>query len=294
MQEVAIRDAQEQAVLLGPNRSLVGVVSQATVQVSSNPAVVILNSGIIHRVGANRMSVSLCRRLAASGFTAIRFDLSGIGDSEARSDALMPLEASLADIREALDSLEATYKLKRFVLVGLCSGADHSAIYAGTDARVVGAVLLDPSIPRTRRYYLTHYRRRLSSASSWLNVIRGGHPLWGALRRRLAGADRAADPEPAAEVSPDDPQVRAFLAAAYGNTVKCGNRLLAVFTAEREMQHNYREQLLDAFPEVPFGDRLALHYYPDSDHTFTSESNRARVSDLIVDWMKSTDFDQLT
>src|SRR5690606_19688858 len=106
-------------------KSLVGVVSSAasTGNESDRPLVLVLNSGIIHRVGANRMSVALARRLAADGHDVVRFDLSGIGDSESRVDGLPPLDAGLADIREVIDSLEAARQARRFVLAGLCSGA---------------------------------------------------------------------------------------------------------------------------------------------------------------------------
>src|SRR5690606_31730993 len=99
--------------------------------------VVILSAGIIHRVGPNRLHVELARALSAAGCTSLRFDLSGIGDSEKRSDGLPPLDASLADIREAADWLQATRGVDQLILVGLCSGADQGLIYAGGDPRVV-------------------------------------------------------------------------------------------------------------------------------------------------------------
>jgi len=62
----------------------------------------------------------LARRLAALGYAAVRFDLSGSGDSERRPDVLNLLDAALVDIRETLDSLESSIQLRRAILVGLC------------------------------------------------------------------------------------------------------------------------------------------------------------------------------
>lgn len=272
----------EQVLLMGPRKALVGIVTSAA-DGADRPAVVVLNSGIIHRVGANRMSVTLCRQLAAEGFNAVRFDLSGIGDSEARDDGLALLDASLADIREALDTLQSARGFQRFVLVGLCSGADHAVVYAGGDPRVVGMVLLDPSIPRTPRYYLNHYARRATRLSSWMNIARGKHPLWQALGKSMGGGAEAGDEAQRTDL--DSPEAKAFLGQAYGAARQRGNRFLAVFTAEREDRHNYREQLIDAFPEVHFGDHLQLEYYEDSDHTFTAEVNRERVLARILGWV---------
>jgi len=277
---------REQAALFGPRKSLVGIVTQdPTIAAEADlPAVVILNAGIIHRVGPHRMFVDLSRRLAAAGRTVVRFDLSGIGDSEPRSDSLPPIEAALADLREVLDSLQATHKIQRVIVVGLCSGADQSVIYGGTDPRIVGMVLIDPSVPRTRRYYLHHYGRRLFRLHSWLNFTAGRHPLWRQIKKSIA-----ADPtEPLPDTSGDllqSAQVRAFLQNAYARTVEAGIDILAVFTGDREAQYNYREQLLEAFPNVPFGTRLQLSYYAKADHTFTVRSERESLLRLIVEWM---------
>ena len=49
---------------------------------AGQPWVVLLNAGIIHRIGPNRLYVQLARRLASRGHAVLRFDLAGIGDSE--------------------------------------------------------------------------------------------------------------------------------------------------------------------------------------------------------------------
>jgi pimeloyl-ACP methyl ester carboxylesterase len=279
----------EQALLLGPRKSLVGVMSQSATHPPppDRPVVVILNSGIIHRVGPNRMSVTLARTLAARGFAVLRFDLSGIGDSEPRADVLPPLEAAFADIREALDSLEASRGPVKVVLAGLCSGADHSALYGGTDPRVVGLVLLDPSVPRTRRYYVNHYAPRMLRASSWSALVQGRHPLWRELKNRISMAPKEGAFDGRLI---DTPEVRAILERGYKGSVVSGIRMLAVCTADRDSRLNYREQLLEAFPTVDFGSSLRLEYFEDADHTFTAHAQRSRLIELIVQWITSTTF----
>jgi len=179
---------REQALMLGKRKSLVAIVAQDPAMAATaaeRPTVVILNSGIIHRVGPNRVFVRLARLLAQAGHLVVRFDLSGIGDSEPRGDGLSPLDAALADIREVLDSLETTRQVRRVILIGLCSGADHSIVYGGQDPRVIGMVLIDPSVPRTRGYYMRHYRGRMFRWRSWLNFASGRHPFWQMLAHAL-------------------------------------------------------------------------------------------------------------
>ncbi|MEZ5286487.1 MAG: hypothetical protein R2712_17100 [Vicinamibacterales bacterium] len=82
----------------------------------------------------------------------------------------------MADVREALDTF-APDPSSRVVLVGLCAGADHALLSAGTDDRVKGIVLIDPTIPRTSGYYLRYYARRMMKWRSWLSVLRLRSPL---------------------------------------------------------------------------------------------------------------------
>ena len=297
LREHPVSSVKEQATLLGARKSLVGIIAQgAAARGTDRPAVVILNAGIVHRVGPYRMFVSLARRLAAAGSFVVRFDLSGIGDSETRNDGLAPLDSSLADIREVLDTLESTRQIRRVVLVGLCSGADQAVIYGANDPRVVGVVMIDPSIPPTWRYYANHLRGRVFRLRSWLNLASANHPLW----RRLSG--RAVKPlkvRPAGEASAitldafemqrpaaDTPEIRAFLERAYAGACASGVQFLTVLTGDLGSQHNYREQLLDAFPRVPLKSRMQLEYYTPADHTFTAEAHREWLLQLVEGWIE--------
>src|SRR5215472_19382863 len=78
----------EEAVQFGSLRSLAGIVSSTSEKNEDKPGVILLNPGIVHRVGPGRIYVKIARALAAKGFVVLRFDFSGIGDSAARHDSL--------------------------------------------------------------------------------------------------------------------------------------------------------------------------------------------------------------
>lgn len=269
----------EKAVLLGERKSLVGVVARpATLQPAEARAIVIFNTGIIHRIGHNQLYVTMSRALARAGFTVLRFDFSGIGDSAPRRDELSPLEGCLADIGEALDWVEATCRASRFILIGMCSGADHAILYGPSDPRVAALVLIDPSIPPTARYYLGYVGQRLLRLRSWINVAMGRSRivrLWAARLLRVA---------------PPPQTVGDFglqsLERAYRDAVDHNVSMLAVFTGDSTRQ-TYRDQMIDAFPNVPFGKRLQLQFFPDSDHTFTSADSRSKLIGTVVRWIKT-------
>jgi pimeloyl-ACP methyl ester carboxylesterase len=273
----------EQVVLLGKMHSLVGVLTRPVVAASQQgPAVVILNTGVVHRVGHHRMYVTMSRVLARAGHTVLRFDFSGIGDSDARSDALPLLDSCLADIEEALDWLEQQHQISRVVIIGLCSGADHALLYGHTDARVVALILLDPTIPATPRYYLHYIVRRLTRLRNWRNLIAGRSRLLNVWAKQLLCATR---PELRFQKSTlQDLQFRNGLEKIYRSTVDRNIHMLAVLTEDTTRQ-TYARQILDAFPNVLFRNLLTTEFFPGSDHLFSLEADRAKLIPLILKWI---------
>jgi pimeloyl-ACP methyl ester carboxylesterase len=282
------RDIRDQAVMIGTRKTLVGIVTQAADYApGERPVFVILNSGIIHRVGHHRMYVTLARALAGAGYQVLRFDLSGIGDSEGRADGLSLLDGVLADVREAVDWLVATRGARRIILVGLCSGADHSLVYGISDPRVCGLVLLDPSIPPTSGYYLRYVLRHLVRPRSWVELASGRGRFWTKVRGFLGIAEDGWEHR---RLNLNDPVIRSFLQDAYHRSMDLGMQCLAMFTSGFPHQHNYCRQILDAFPTVPFTGRLRLEYFAGCDHVFTSEADRRRLFRIVVEWAEQTRF----
>lgn len=278
----------EQAQVFGPANSLVGILTRpSAAPASPRPTVVILNTGIVHRVGHHRMYVDLARQLAAQGHDVLRFDFSGIGDSPSRDGICDPAAACLADLREALGFLQDTTGAKSFVLVGLCSGADIGLRFAASERRVVGLVLLDPTIPPTVRFYAHYIAQRMMRLRSWLTFVLGRGRIWGDVIERMKSAIAAKPPEGRSSVI--DPRIRGELERVYKSLVARGTRLLIVLTGgPMQGRQSYREQLLEAFPNVAFGDRLMLEHFPDCDHTFTSKSDRERLNSLVLAWSETT------
>ena len=283
---------RELPVLLGRQSSLVGILTEASqaVLVEDAPVIVLLNAGIVHRVGPNRMYVLLARALAATGYTSLRFDQSGIGDSPNRVDGLAPLESAMLDIREAVDWLASYKHARRFVVLGLCSGADHSLLYANSDRRVVGVALLDPSIPRTTRFHVNEFRRKCSnlvkkSPTEALDTV-------GQLLKRILRRQNNIEADETEPISPpvDDRQLRTELEIQYRQCVLSCVKILAIFTGGSPRNHNYREQLTDSLPSVEFGDQLTLEYVPQSDHSFTSQSNLEVLNQCVLRWLQTTSF----
>jgi hypothetical protein len=134
----------------------------------------------------------MARALVKEGMTSLRFDFSGIGDSEPRRDGLIFEQAAVQEIRDAMDLLAHTRGIGRFILAGLCSGADMAFYGAQADERVIAIGQLDPFVYRTRYFYLMRYGPRLTKPTSWMNLVTGRNVIGRRLRGRTNSTSRDA------------------------------------------------------------------------------------------------------
>ena len=127
---------------------LFGVLAEPANGSRADLCALLLNPGALRRIGSGRMWVEIARRWAARGVPTLRLDLAGIGDSdgdaERYSDVGALYDQSLVpQVIEAMDELERQGLPKRFVLMGLCSGAYWAFHAALRDERVVACYLLN-------------------------------------------------------------------------------------------------------------------------------------------------------
>jgi acetyl esterase/lipase len=271
----------ERTVSFGQNGSLIGIVTEPAHAAADLPKLVAINGGILPRSGRARIYVTLSRRLASLGYSMLRFDMSGIGDSLSRGDGLPPIDAAIQDIKDALDWFVGDNG--QVVLMGLCDGANFAAHRASIDPRVVGAVLIDPLVPRTRRYLMLHFWRRIFSPAIWREIVTGTHPVWRTMKmktRAVLGPDKADEP-----FDQNDPVVREQLRRIYQGLVDNGVEVYAIFTGGMQHRHCYREQLLDAFPTIKFTDKLRLEYFEANDHHFEWPPHRAWLLAAVEGWL---------
>lgn len=285
--DVGVSRIRERAVTFGPNRSLVGIATTPIPPAPENrPAVILLNAGLIHRVGANRLYVRVARALAQAGYPVFRFDFSGIGDSETRQDVLDLDEALRLDIADALAHMEASQSSRSFVLFGLCSGANNGFRYAVQDDRITAVVLIDPVAFRTFRHKVRFFGRRLFRPRVWWNVLRGRNAFVRDFLRRVAGRQTPEQQiENAYPLGPGRAEMRNGLRTLIDREVEA----LIVYTGGLEWQYNYREQFQDMFPEESVSPRVQVEFLEDADHTFSAEAHKVWIVELATTWIASID-----
>jgi alpha-beta hydrolase superfamily lysophospholipase len=133
----------EHPVILRARPLLFGVVTLPAQGEVRRRGVILLNSGGDHHIGPRRLHVSLARDWAKHGYTVLRMDLAGLGDSAPQPrqprNKIFPIDA-IDDIRIAVELMRSQYGLRDITLAGICSGASH-AVRAGMEGLSVNRVL---------------------------------------------------------------------------------------------------------------------------------------------------------
>jgi hypothetical protein len=177
----------EQICRFGAQEQLFGILSR-TSDDPGRPAIVMFNAGSVHHVGPHRLYVTLARELALLGFASLRFDLEGIGDSvltrAGRENHPYP-DTAIADTRAALDFLHQRFGYRRFIGLGLCSGA-HTAFHAALalpEHPISKIVLINPltfywqegmSLATVEHFFdVVAYRKSMRDPRRWMRLLRG-------------------------------------------------------------------------------------------------------------------------
>ena len=277
----------ERTAGFGDLGSLIGVWTQPSDLDTRRPAVVIISAGTVHRAGPWRLHTQLSRVLAREGLASFRFDLSGIGDSERRTDGAGTRDAIALDVSAALHYVGEHCGVDRFVLLGLCSGAQDALLSAVSDPRVVGVVAMDLIAEmRNWQHRLWHLRKRmLSGPAAWrraltnrilrlARVVRHTSPEQPQRRRRDLGLEGVRPPLPREE-----------LAGVLSRLLERDTRLLLLFSNGLEWNYNHRSQFEENFPALARHPNLTHHFLPGANHTLTARKDRAAAVERITEWL---------
>jgi pimeloyl-ACP methyl ester carboxylesterase len=263
---------------------------------------------LLHRVGPNRLYVKLARALAADGFTVLRFDFSGQGDSPPRTDGL-PLERSaIAETCAAIDHLVACAGCSRILLIGHCSGALLALLTAFTEERVAGVIAISPEggdedwvefdrRQKEARFYSNYYgRAALSDGSRWRRLLTGQADyasiarnvlrsvVWyrlSALRYKLRSVSGTA-----ARSAGERPDVLAFK-DGLRSLVDRRVPILLIHPDQSAGRELLRALLGDAIEQMRTAGALQVALIAESDHMFTPLAAQRDLVETVGRWARA-------
>jgi len=278
----------------GPDGRLVGVLTPPAGTAPRDTAALLLNAGVVHRVGPQRLWVTLARRLAESGFTVLRFDHAGLGDSPHRDDGLPWDQSSLADVDDALRWVEQSTPCRRFALLGLCAGTLTAFRAAQRDPRVNALVLLtalleDPAtVPEEvvaeamdRRVGRSYVTQKATSGESWKRLLTGQVSAGRVIRTIGRTAFAPARP---AELRPGTAEA----VAGLERLLRRDTSISFLFAEPTTVLEYFRMTIEPRLAELRAMGRLDVTVLKGSDHTFTTRRDQARVIDAIASGLEQT------
>lgn len=284
---------KETVLQYGRPSPLVGILSELPAERSGDTGVLLLNSGLIHRVGPNRLYVRLARELARAGLPACRFDFAGIGDSPRRTGG-GSLEESIVDqVRETMDVLEEARGIRHFLLTGICAGADAAYLAALADPRVTGIAPIDLYTYGSTRYLIAIYRRRLLDPRSWRNLLSGRSDILRLVRSAVNGllstrpdGDTADDGDAGAPSSTPSPE---SVASGLRTLLERDVRIHLIYTAHTASPaaFNYRRFFARPLAAYLDGKRFRVTHDEQSDHGFTQPTQQDRLIEHIRAWAQT-------
>jgi len=275
----------DQAVKFGKKNSLVGILTLPEESAPSRDiGVILLNAGLLHRVGPFRMNVELANVLAMQGYKTLRFDSSSIGDSGATSSESDYLQSVTRDIESATDLMVSRTGLSRFVVFGLCTGADNAHRAMVNDKRLIGGIFLDGYSYPTIKFWVKRYWSVLLDPRRFFRALLR---IKNSILRELPGS---AGPEtvddgnsmftwqlPAKEKTKDEIRM----------LIDRDARLFYIFTGAAHQVYNYENQFVDSMPFLKrHKGQFTVLLDHETDHTFSLYHDRLWLYEKVSNWLE--------
>ncbi len=260
--------------------------------------VIFINSGMQNRVGPHRIYVKAARRLSQIGFSVLRIDFPGIGESEGEVKETHFDCHDPEDTINAINYFKQEEKIEKIILVGLCAGARNAMKTAAKDTRVDSIVLWSlPIISNTpgiltrkqdvrglmsrkgAKIHLGSTLKKVFSIRVWNEYLSAGGNLfsvmvkfrtifWGLVANQNKWMSNRS---------------KGFF-EAFESFLSSGRKGLFVY-GERDIM--IKEEFEEKFKELSNGKRHSCEYYiiPNANHSYTSIESESNVIDKTVGWL---------
>lgn len=270
---------KERILPFGDSQHLLGILTEPAQPQPQKPVILFLNAGVVHHIGPFRMSTDFARTLTADGFSSFRLDLSGIGDSHLGHSQASAEQRFVDDVKAAMNLLQAQLGAQtRFLILGLCTGADNAHKVAARDERICGAIFLDGYAYPTPKFYWFRYSPILLSPKRLLGV------LLRLFKKPQATADGGTKEDAIFTWSLPDKEKTV---GEWTRMLNNGMQMLFVYTGGVLNMLNYEQQPFDAVPVLNAQrDKVSVKFFREADHTYTLAQDRSQLLIILRDWLK--------
>ncbi len=275
---------KERVYNFGTNNELSGILTlaESEYQKKNVPSILFLNAGFLHKTGFNRFNTDLARQLSIYGYSSLRFDLHGLGDSASCPPSIDYEKQAIIDIQQAIDEVTAKSGTQKCIIIGLCSGADFAHAAAVIDSRISGLVLMDGYAYRTLGYYIRDYGPGI------INPYRSVRFAVNQIRKRFFSAPSQKNIKRSNEVYIRSFPPKNLIMKQLQELIDRGVKLFFIYSGGVPLYYNYEDQFFDMFRSVKFKGMVFHRYFKEADHTYTIISVRQRLKSTISEWISYT------
>jgi pimeloyl-ACP methyl ester carboxylesterase len=261
---------------------LLGVLHIPDNQPARPGALVFLHGWAGYRIGPHQMFTKLARRACEDGFTCLRFDFRGRGDSEGEAKRTT-LSTMISDAVAGAKLVGEKSGLSRIALIGDCSGSEVSIgaapLVQGIDSQVLWSAPIvgadrAASDRAKKQHILKQYAGKLLRKETWRKLL-GGKLQFDMIKKAALGGGKGAGEE-GAEEDKDIDWLRRFhdfkgdILFVYG-----GNDPVTPQSVE-----HYTALTARADRE------LNLHVVEGANHAFYSLAWENEVMDVSLEWLR--------
>ena len=295
---IAHRPVHESPVTI--DGDLAGVIAEPAASSASGKrtGIVLVNAGSVRRIGPNRLYVTLARAWASLGYSVLRMDVGGLGDSDTPDEgkenhpypghAVRDIERSVEWLRERGAS--------RVVVAGLCSGA-HAAFHAGLEIpNIDGVIVINPivfywkptdalDVSSWLNYNESrHYESAARRWESWVRLLTGRVNVVHVAKTMLTRIATVAHAKAVSALRGLHLMPQAVEDAARDLRKICdrGTDVLLVFSEGDPGLDFLKRHHAGALRRLVRRANFAFHVVANADHTFTPLDARVRVADLLT------------
>lgn len=270
---------EEACVFLSNGSELVGVVHKPSNGPPPVVGIVFIVGGQQFRSGAHRHFLEMARDIASQGYAAIRFDLSGTGDSSGEirehTEFSEDISAAIDLIREKVPSIDS------ICLLGLCDGATAAMLSTRISDHVDKLILLNPWIDgeETRAQALVkhYYWSRLFNKVFWQRLISGKVQVIDAMQSwwKVFIESRSN-----------------FKNTSYKNSIDPIQELLEfpgtslVVISDQDITGRKFEVALKAKIGHKCSDKMLIQVV-EANHTFSNSASKSMLMKIILNWLSS-------
>lgn len=295
---------------------LFGILHQPAINKFKDKAIIILSPGIKSRVAPHRLYVKMARQYVAMGFNVLRFDFSGLGDSEGIVDyenvadfyGAVQVGKYIADTTVAMDWLSSTYNISKFILVGLCGGAITGLLTGAQDSRVDSLIGL--AIPVTldganvdhaqfitqgqlkkltkgyinKLFHLKSWFRLLTFQSDYRVILKSARQMFYSKKENVSSN---ALPMKSSVKGQHNDNFNQLFPQAFFNMTSSSRKVLLVFSGSDRLGWEFEEKFL-----LPYKEKLdsvkqsyKLHTIVDANHILSFPEWQDEFFNITTKWL---------